>query len=171
MLENLKRQCSVRPLTPSEKSRTLSMMLELQSMYFQDPPPADSQSQFEDVTYWTEEIANGLLHIANPHSDVQEAGQEAVQEAGADGKEKGEDVLMDKIETDGYHISPPPQNTPKDLSFAINHTLSSLSSHGWPPQFLLLYDEIWSLLSSTISSHYTSLGPSLLLESDTVEMR
>ncbi|GMH71206.1 hypothetical protein TL16_g05591 [Triparma laevis f. inornata] len=150
-------------MTPSQKATTLAMMFELQSMYFCDDEPA----KFEDVKYWTEEVAGGYLHITDDTiTDDTKSEPDPDSPKPPDSPDSPDSPLMSAIEIDGYHISPPPPSTPDSLSFAINHTLASLASHGWPPQFLLLYDEIWTLLSSTISSHYTSLGPSLLLEAD-----
>lgn len=72
---------------------------------------------------------------------------------------------MSAVAEAGYHVSPPP-STAASLSLAINHTLSALASAGWPPQFLLLYDETWALLADTIAQQYSSFGLDLILEAD-----
>ncbi|GMI18036.1 hypothetical protein TrLO_g3946 [Triparma laevis f. longispina] len=165
MLENLKRQCSVRPLTDDQKAHTLAMMYELQTLYFGDD---SAQAKYGDAKYW-ENLSGGRLHIVSPgdqaadsKSGLPNAEESRINDTPAP---TSETPLMSAVAEVGYHVSPPP-STAASLSLAINHTLSALASAGWPPQFLLLYDETWALLADTIAQQYSSFSPDLILEAD-----
>jgi len=65
--------------------------------------------------------------------------------------------LLEVIKTKGFHVLPPSCRGDVEggeehplSSTAFSNTLKSLTDAGWPPQFLLMYDEIWELLRDTI---------------------
>ena len=160
----------------SVKASTLEVLQELEGMYFGDK---DAIEKFGNHDYWVNVIADGMLSISNPSQcslrdagDVIEgnsrgkndchdniAATPPIIENINDGKKTlSATTLKESIASRGFHVSSPPsqssstENTGLDtdhLSMAIAQTLESLRSKGWPPQFLLLYDEIWMLLKQT----------------------
>lgn len=151
MLENLKRQEAVLPTI--DRRQTLDMLMQLQTLYFGDD---DAVTKYGNADYWNA-LAKGQL-TCNTHNGCDEDDElstnttaAAIDIPLASLKSKS---FVDQITTRGYHVlpSPPPKskNITNHQSSAFTNTLKALKDAGWPPQFLLMYDETWDLLRDTV---------------------
>jgi hypothetical protein len=59
------------------------------------------------------------------------------------------------------------QSTPDSTPFsAIHQTVLNLQLHGWPPAFILMYDEGWAVIDSMFASCALFLGADCVMEPD-----
>ena len=147
MLENLKRQEAVSPII--DRARTLEVLFELQTLYFGDD---EAVLKYGDPAYW-EDLSGGRLTCC-----CRDSNNDVVIDEDKDDKNASQDNidlsllpnnLLKEITTKGYFVLPPPMNSNTSPT-ALSSTLQALKSTGWPPQFLLMYNEVWELLKNTI---------------------
>ena len=156
MLENLRRQEASYPqfnngssMPSSVRARTFTMLQHLEGLYFGD---TDAVAKFGDVEYWVN-LSQGMLSVSSDAIKL-----DVISPPAAD--------LKESIAERGYHINPRCSSLPINYSAAIASTLVRLRSKGWPPQFLLMYDEVWTLLMHACKSYEPLLGVDMMLESD-----
>ena len=173
MLENLKRQEAILPTI--NKVKTLEMLLQLQTLYFGDHEVLSKYYCCSD--YWNE-LAGGQLTCCRDFVDEDASDANGGQQKNEGTYDKNinddehcnvptklDNKLLEIITTKGFHVLPAPSSPSSQhvgeekhtqqkviSSTAFSNTLKALSSAGWPPQFLLMYDETWQLLRDTIHS-------------------
>jgi hypothetical protein len=143
MLENLKRQTAVLPTI--DRVKTLEMLMHLQTMYFGDD---EAVAKYGEAAYWNA-LAKGQMTCSDKLSSSSSSKSTDTDEE-ADGSNCNmlDQTLLHQITTEGYHVLPPPPKTASTnnqsrsySSTAFTSTLKALEDAGWPPQFLLLYNE------------------------------
>ena len=186
MLENLKRLEAVLPTI--DRGRTLEMLLELQTLYFGDD---DAVIKYGDIAYWNElsrgqltccrrcidsssdsDVATASASVPHPpaghddRNDDSDNGKMLVEDDNLLNRNNAE--LLEKITTRGYHVLPPPtvggSKQRKYSSCAFTSTIKALADAGWPPQFLLMYDETWELVKDVVRQ--IIIGDDVTVESD-----
>jgi hypothetical protein len=156
MLENLKRQEAVLPTI--DRGQTLEMLTQLQTLYFGDD---EAVTKYGDADYWNA-LAKGQMTCScnysssspvvspPPSADDEEDNTTTVDD---DDVTRLNGNLLHQITTEGYHVLPPSPHATlqsKYSSSTFTRTLKALEDAGWPPQFLLMYDETWELLRDTV---------------------
>jgi len=170
MLENLKRQEAVLPTI--DRSRTLEMLFELQTLYFGDN---EAVVKYGEPAYW-EDLSGGLLTCCRT-SDDDEPATDDHKDAADDEEEAPQNSsmpmallpshLLQHITSQGYHIlPPPPRRSKQESSMAFSSTLEALVKAGWPPQFLLMYNETWDLLKDAVHGMIGDECDNFYIESD-----
>jgi hypothetical protein len=138
------------PMPPATVRATMRKLLALQSLYFED---AEAVSAYGDRGYW-EALAGGELHVTDTPRRVS-GGTTSTVAAGELGAE-------------GYTIirgGAAPSGDPAIFA-RLNRAAGALAAAGWPPAFLLVYDEVWQVLHCAAESFASLLGDECWLEPD-----
>lgn len=141
MLENLKRQEAVLPTL--DRRQTLEMLLELQTLYFGDD---EAIKKYGDAAYWNA-LASGKLTCCGSslsNQEIEQKGNVKKSSPSLNDNPNGNKELLENISTQGYHVLPPTDGNQPPSAFT--DTIKALADAGWPPQFLLMYDETWELV-------------------------
>ena len=155
MLENLKRQEAVSPTI--DRALTLEMLLQLQTLYFGDD---DAVLKYGDPSYWEDLSGNALTCRRNVDGDPTKDDEE-------NNKAAMHGDMLQQISSRGYHVLPPPPGRiNKSNTQIFSNTLDALALAGWPPQFLLMYDETWELLQDTVRAMFGQACDNYYIESD-----
>ena len=164
MLENLKRQEAVLPTI--DRARTLEMLFELQTLYFGDN---EAITKYGEPAYW-EDISGGLLTCCRTSSDDDD---DPSKDDHKDDEAHNMSMallpshLLQHITSQGYHVLPPPPRRRKQQSSMVfSITLEALAKAGWPPQFLLMYNETWELLKDVVHGMIGNECDNFYIESD-----
>eukprot|EP00956_Cyclotella_meneghiniana_P025037 scaffold51383_cov67-Cyclotella_meneghiniana.AAC.3 len=152
MLENLKRQEAVLPTI--DRAATLEILMELQTLYFGDD---EAVIKYGDPDYWNA-LAKGQMTCSCITED-------ATIIENRTSLHRLNDNLLHMITSEGYHVLPPSRQRKSYSSSAFTNTLRALKDAGWPPQFLLMYDETWSLLRDTVTH---IIGDNINLDGDNI---
>lgn len=137
-------------VSPSiDRAKTLEILFELQTLYFGDD---EAVVKYGNPAYW-EDLSGGLLTCCSTNTNNND-----------DNKSKDDDSSqdtpimsippsnwMEQIISRGYDVLPPPPSK-QQSSTAFSSTLEALALEGWPPQFLLMYNETWILLQATVQN-------------------
>mmetsp|Transcript_8380 Transcript_8380/g.13584 ORF Transcript_8380/g.13584 Transcript_8380/m.13584 type:complete len:382 (-) Transcript_8380:40-1185(-) len=154
MLENLKRQEAVLPTI--DRAKTLEMLFQLQTLYFGDD---EAVAKYGKSAYWDDLATGGgerLMCCRTVDADAVPADNNPNQQRDVDTQNTPMALLsnlLENIASKGYHVLPPPPNRREgrnQSSTAFSSTLEALANAGWPPQFLLMYDETWELLKDAV---------------------
>ena len=168
MLENLKRQTAVLPTI--DRVKTLEMLMHLQTMYFGDD---EAVAKYGEAAYWNA-LAKGQMTCSNNSSSSSSSSSSTSTDEEADSSNDNtmlSQTVLHQITTEGYHVLPSPKTTTTNnqsnySSTAFTGTLKALKDAGWPPQFLLLYDEPWELLQDTVRQITGGNNNNITIESD-----
>lgn len=166
MLENLKRQLAADDTI--DRARTLEILFELQTLYFSDD---EAVIKYGEPSYW-ENLSGGLLTCCCIDEDDDRKVDHDDDENNTLlthplSTNSSTSNLMKNITSRGYDVLPPPTFRNKEVSpMAFSSTIEALGNAGWPPQFLLMYNEIWELLKDSVHAMIGEACENLYIESD-----
>jgi hypothetical protein len=132
--------------------------MELQTLYFGDE---EAVMKYGDAAYWAS-LAKGQLSYAFSSSQTSTSSEDdnTSEETSLAHLDPN---LANQITTKGFHVLPSPKHN-KYSPVAFTSTLKALADAGWPPQFLLMYDETWQLLRDSV--HQITGDSNVTIESD-----
>ena len=141
------------PRSIQDLRRTAVLLAALRGLY--SGAPEDVRA-FADSAYWqalsdglhvTDDLSSQLAGCRRSHlTAVRCSNSEAAASDAA---------CHSLLHTQGYSVLPPPASSaPTELFAALQRTAQNLRAAGWPPAFLLLYDEVWLYVVDPIFERY-----------------
>eukprot|EP00035_Acanthoeca_spectabilis_P019703 m.429353 g.429353 ORF g.429353 m.429353 type:complete len:420 (-) comp16994_c0_seq1:221-1480(-) len=140
------------PMESSVLKTTMRKLLLLESLVFED---SRTIALYNDPAYW-ESVVGGRLHVGRTALPI--VGRTSTQQP----------LPISQLSDDGYTILRNGAISTSDRVVFDNLAtgIAALLKAGWPPTFLLVYDEVWQLLAQAADTFNPILGEDCWLEPD-----
>ena len=164
------------PMTELQEQENVDRMLCLQGLYFED---AEAIGLYSSKEYW-EDISEGALTLTLDPSEWKikfNASQTTTAPAttattatatATATTTTSANHTTTQLNEEGFAVIPNPTIPSTHPIFAaIKNTAQRLAERGWPPGFILIYDQVWELIIAPLWSVYTPiLGQDAWMEPD-----